>query len=396
MIVFAYISANKKKIIRQVTEEIGKKITGNVSIGNIELSFLKHFPKVSIELHDVLITDTQFSRHQHPFFKAQDIYLRLSAMKLIQKESAVTGFTIERGSFYVFTDTSGYTNSYLFKRKDQAVNDTTISVSRSELEKITLKDVSITIDDQKKNKLHDLMVYDLKIDVDDNDPVNLKLDVKSDLLVHSLAFNKARGSYLKDQKFEGEFHLGFNKKTRRLMADSINLMLAGNPFSITAAFDMAGSDPQFKLNIHTKGIQFTPLKTLLTRRIDSALSIVSMDEKIKADAYLKGPLKGGDPLININWFINKTLFTTPLLDFENASYTGSYTNEVVPGQTRTDANSKIVLYNFTATWKDLPITAGKIEIMDLTSPVMTCDLHSNFELTTLNDLIEDRRSLPDW
>ena len=37
--VFIYVSANKKKIIKQVTDEIGKKLSGDVTIGDVELSF---------------------------------------------------------------------------------------------------------------------------------------------------------------------------------------------------------------------------------------------------------------------------------------------------------------------------------------------------------------------
>src|SRR5439155_26315324 len=106
-----------------------------------------------------------------------------------KKESAVNGFTIERGSFYFFTDTAGYSNTYLFKPKEYAdVKDST-QPKKTELEKITLTDVRITIDEQKKRKFHDLAVNNLKIDIDDRNAVNLLLSVKSDILVHSLAFN---------------------------------------------------------------------------------------------------------------------------------------------------------------------------------------------------------------
>ncbi|MDQ2862229.1 MAG: hypothetical protein M3R50_01020, partial [Bacteroidota bacterium] len=74
IVVFIYVSVNKKSIIKQVTDEIGKKINGNVSIGNVELSFFKTFPKASVLLHDVLVTDTMFTKHHHPFFKAAEVY----------------------------------------------------------------------------------------------------------------------------------------------------------------------------------------------------------------------------------------------------------------------------------------------------------------------------------
>jgi len=68
-IVFIYVSANKKKIIKQVTDEISKKLSGNVSIGDVEMSFFTHFPHVSVLLHDVTVTDTMFLQHHHPFFR---------------------------------------------------------------------------------------------------------------------------------------------------------------------------------------------------------------------------------------------------------------------------------------------------------------------------------------
>ena len=115
--VFIYVSSNKKSIIKQVTQEIGKKLNGNVSIGDVELSFFRTFPKVSVLLHKVSITDTMFAQHHHPFFQGEEIYAELSIMKLIKKEPAVNGLKIERAAIYLFTDTSGYTNTYLFKSK---------------------------------------------------------------------------------------------------------------------------------------------------------------------------------------------------------------------------------------------------------------------------------------
>ena len=117
IVIFIYVSVNKKSIIKQVTEDIGKKLNGNVSIGDVELSFFRTFPKVSVLLHNVSVTDTMFARHHHPFFQGDEVYAELSIMKLIKKNAAVNGIKIERAAVYLFTDTSGYTNTYLFKSK---------------------------------------------------------------------------------------------------------------------------------------------------------------------------------------------------------------------------------------------------------------------------------------
>ena len=69
-------------------------------------------------LHDVLVTDTMFTKYHHPFFEAAEVYAQLSIASIIKRNPAINGLRIERGSIYIFTDTSGYTNAYLLKRNE--------------------------------------------------------------------------------------------------------------------------------------------------------------------------------------------------------------------------------------------------------------------------------------
>jgi len=150
-----------------VTDEIGKKINGNVSIGDVELSFLRTFPKASVLLHDVLVTDTMFTLHHHPFFKANEVYAQLSIFSVFKRNPAVNGFRIENASVYLFTDTSGYTNTYLLKKKTNSSLPSSPSLKSSgaenELKSILLKNVRITLEDRRKEKLYDFAVNNLKI-----------------------------------------------------------------------------------------------------------------------------------------------------------------------------------------------------------------------------------------
>ena len=117
VVLLVYVSTHKKLIIKQVTEEVEKKINGNATIGDIELTFFRTFPKVSVLFNNVVITDSLFSQHHHPFFEGKEIFAQLSITKLIKKEFAIDGLKIVNANIYLFTDTSGYTNEYLFKFK---------------------------------------------------------------------------------------------------------------------------------------------------------------------------------------------------------------------------------------------------------------------------------------
>jgi len=385
--VFTYVSVNKKKIIKQVTDEVGKKLNGKVSIGNVELSFFSHFPKVSVALHDVMITDTMYAQHHHPFFQGKDVFVNVSVINMLGKKSFINGFRIDKGSFYLYTDTSGYTNKYLFNPRKNASAASQNNNERNELKNIVLNDVRLIDDDKQKKKLFDIQVNDLDLDLEDKDSTVFLFSANANMFIHDLAFNLPRGSFVKEKTFSGKFDVKYDKKIKQIQLDSINIDLADHPFNITARFDMAGDNRQFSLKVHTKNIHFDFAKSLLTHKIDSAISIGDVEKPLDVDASLTGPLKGGDPLIFVNFSTKDTHLKTPFVDFDNATFQGYFFNEVVAGLPRQDPNSEIVLTKFSATWQDLPVTSDQIEVMNLVVPVLSCDLKSEFPLTKLNDVI---------
>lgn len=72
---YAYVASNKKSIILQIKGQVADKLNGEVQIGNISLGFLSTFPNISVLLEKVLIKDTLFSQHQHPFFEVKKFTL---------------------------------------------------------------------------------------------------------------------------------------------------------------------------------------------------------------------------------------------------------------------------------------------------------------------------------
>jgi AsmA-like C-terminal region/Protein of unknown function len=387
LIVVIYVSVNKKSIIKDVTDEIGKKINGNVSIGDVELSFFRSFPNASVVLHRVLVTDTMYAQHHHPFFKADEVYAELSIVKLIEKKSTVNGIRIENASVYLFTDVKGYSNAYLLKPKSNPSQGATANTpEKNQLKSIELKNVRITVDDRLRGKLLDGIVNSLKVKMDDEDNTTY-FSSKANILVNSLAFSLSNGSFVKGKKFEGNFKGRLDKKLHQLQFDSIDIKLNDQRFNVTGRFDLVKPDPQFSIRIHTRQIFYDFGKSLLPAKTDTALSIVSIDKKLDADADINGPLNGGDPLIVVSWIVTHAHLKTPFLNFDDASFTGYYTDEVIAGKPRRDPNSKIEISNFSATWNEFPVSSNHIEILNLYQPILTCDLNSSFPLIKLNELI---------
>ena len=203
ILVFAYVSINKRSILRQVNDEISKKLNGKVSIGDMDLSFFRNFPSVSVLLRDVSIRDSMYEQHHHTFFGAERVFVRLSIWKMINKKSPLSGLTIEKGQVYLYTDTTGYTNKYLFKQKKDSIT-TAAGKGKNELRSLLLKDMRFILDDRKKEKLHDLFINKIDLALDDNDD-RIIFDTKANVVIHGLGFNLSRGSFVKEKIFNGEF-----------------------------------------------------------------------------------------------------------------------------------------------------------------------------------------------
>jgi hypothetical protein len=384
--VVIYVSLNKKKIIRQVTSEISDQLNGQVVIGNMELSFIRNFPHISVLLHDVSITDTLFNTHHHPFFKGKEIFISINVLKLIDNKPPIKGIRLQTGELYLYTDSTGYTNTYLFHLKKDTISGSGQSEAKNELKNVLLKNVRFIVDDRKKQKLHDLVINQLKVGIDNREN-RLLLFTKADILIKSLAFNTMRGSFVKDKVFKGHFNLAFQKASKSLSFDSINIQLSGQPFNCSGQLELAGNQPQFCLRIHTSKVSYDFIKSALPQKIANSLSIVDVKDPLSASANIAGPLKGEEPKIYVNWLARNISLNTLFLDFEHASFNGFFSNEVVPGLPRKDPNSVIEINGFTAQWHGLPVQSEKIRILNLYQPLLTCDLTSRFPLMALNELI---------
>jgi hypothetical protein len=384
--VVIYVTINKKKIIQQVTSEISDQLNGQVVIGNIELSFIRNFPHVSVLLHDVSITDTLFNTHHHTFFKGKEIFVSINVLKLIDHQPPIKGIRLQTGELYLYTDSTGYTNTYLFHLKKDTSSSGGQSEAKNELKNVLLKNIRFIVDDRKKQKLHDLIINQLKVGID-NKENRLLLFTKADILVKSLAFNTERGSFVKDKVFSGRFNLAFQKGSKQLSFDSINIQLSGQSFNCSGQLELAGDQPQFWLRIHTRKILYDFIRSALPQKIANSLSIVDVKSPLSASVNIAGPLKGGEPKIYVNWLARDISLHTLFLDFEHAGFNGFFSNEVVPGLPRKDPNSVIEINGFTAQWHGLPVQSEKIRILNLYQPLLTCDLTSRFPLIALNELI---------
>jgi len=386
IIAYIYISANKKEIISQIKEQVADKLNGEVQIENISLGFLAQFPSISVKLEKVSIKDTLFNQHKHPFFEAERVFASISAINLIKRNNPLNGIQIENGKLYVYTDSTGYTNSYLLLSKDEKGRAKTTSTAKTEIESVKLINVRMIVDDQKKKKLYDFAINRLNCKINNGD-TTVTLKTTNNILIHNLEFNTDFGSFVHETPLKGDFIVNFNKNRKQLNVENADIRLKNHSYKISGTFNFT-EDPTFALQVSTKDVDYEEAKTLLTPKIVTSLSLVKVEKPIsEVTADISGPLKGIDPLVVIKWKVEDNNVVSPFASFTKCSFNGSFTNELIPGLPRKDPNSRLQFHNFKGDFEELHITSENIYIDNLLYPMINADINTNFKLTQLNNLL---------
>lgn len=385
-IAYIYIVTKKKDIIAQVKEQVSDKLNGEVQIGNISLGFLASFPRVSVELDKVSIHDTLFNQHKHPFFQADKVNASISLINVIQKSNPLNGIRIDNGQIYIYTDTSGYTNSYLLSPKSAQNKDKKPSSSKTEIESIKLINVRLVLDDRRKKKLYDLEVKRFTAKVNNSDLI-LRLNTKNDIFIHNFSFNTEFGSYAHETPMDGDIKVVFNKNSKQLSFENVDIRFKKHPYTFSGVFTFTQA-PTFVLNISSNNVKYDEAKAMLTPKIQKSLALVKIEKPINdVSAKISGPLNGGDPLVNIQWKVKNNNIVSPFAGFTDCSLDGSFTNELIVGLPRKDPNSRLQFHNFTGDFSGLKITSQNIYIDNLLFPMINADIKTDFNLTQLNDLL---------
>ncbi len=382
-----YVGNNKAKLIADATAKISEKIAGKIEIKNVGVSMFKNFPYLTISLEELKITDSLYQKHQHPLVQAEGIYLRVNPLKLMLLKVSLNKLRIEKGGFYIFTDTSGYSNAYLLKGDGKKKTAKKESEFNNILDNIAIHDFNVTINDQKNLKLFDFQINEFLVKNKQIDSI-LYLKTNSNILIKSFSFKTTKGSFVQNHLFEGEWDLKFNTKTPALLFDSMIINISKQPFVFKGGFHF-GKQQTFDLDITTKQIKLDFAKTLLTKKIAKSVGLANVGAPLNVHTVIKGSLVGGgDPYIKAAFETKNASLKTPVMSFDSASFNGYYLNEVVVGSERTDENSEVVVQNLDAKYLGLPIHSDDILIINLNHPHISADLRSKFSLYGLDEFLQ--------
>lgn len=379
--VAAYVTIRKPVILFKARAELKKRLGGDASIGDMDVSFFHHFPNITLHLSKVTLRDSLWQEHHHDLLHAEDMYLSLSLFRSLFAGKARLGKVyVEHGSVYIFTDTTGYSNTSALSRPGSSSHE---DVQPPDL---SCTDVRLVMEKQDRHKFFDLEFRRLDCSIDKNGRM-LSLTTDVDALAKIFSFNTEKGSFIKDKKLSGHFTVQFNSGSKIVQFNKVTVHIDGHPFILTGRFFPNVKPDPFTFNIQVNDIPYKKATALLTPVLQQKLDLYDIDKPVSIQADLDaGAADDPTPLMSVRMNLQDANVNTPVGRFGGVNVMASFTNEWARHEKRRDENSAIRLLSFSGSLMNIPLHSDTAVITDLKHPMLDCDLRSSFELTRLNEL----------
>ncbi|TRW22289.1 AsmA family protein [Flavobacterium zepuense] len=383
-----YINTHKKEVLASVTSSLNDGISGTLTIGGMETTFLEGFPRVSFKLQNVVLRDSLYATHKRTLLTAGEAEVAINTLALVRGAIEIKKITIINAGIDLFTTATGYSNSAVFAKKKKPAKDSKGGGGFPELRKLGLYNVTFTADNRKTNKLYKFKISSLDAALNYNSD-GWQAGVNLEGMANSMAFNTQRGSFIKNKTLDGRFDITYNEDEGFLTFDKNRLDIGGERFMIAAKLGV-GESSKFIIDIENDNILWGNAARLLSPNITSKLMMFNLASPIAVTCKLDGDFNSsGDPLIYVTAKIKDNVLTTPGGDITQCNFTGIFTNNNVKANGFTDANSAIKLYNFNGIYADLPFVMKQAFILNLEKPIATGDFTSNFQMQKLAALVDD-------
>ena len=370
-------------ILETLNRQLKQGINGDFQIGKLDLTIFEQFPNFSIAVSDIYLRGPKYSIYHKDFFQAEKIYVHVRPLDLFRGAINLKSISIKNGSIFVFRTSDGYTNSEVFKKKENADSTTKKESALSlDLGNILFENTRFVFADTLKHKSFEATFVNTNIDFMPSDS-SRHLILKGPMVFGGLMFNEEKGAYLSNTPTDANLDVEFVPTSKRLIIRDSELKFRKSTVGLSGQFDFE-QPGHFVLLINSEKIDYSEGLSLVTTALSSKLSKFHFETPVKLSVSLIGKLTPGDePKIDVGFSSQKNHFTSGKVEVTDLSFVGSFMNHIDSTKIFDDNNSRISLDSFSGHVSGVP-TGGKLTLSDLKDPHLALETESNFDLRSLN------------
>jgi hypothetical protein len=385
-----YLKQHKKAVISFIESEAKKGLNGGeLHLSDISIGFKHTFPRIAFTIDSLVLRDSLWNQHHHDLISTTRAYATLDFFKLIVGKINIGRVELENPRFYIFTDSTGYTNTSVFKKNSPPKKD---APKNLEYPIVEVTNGSLIVDKKDNHKFFGFDIPRLQCHIQGNEAdKSLLIEARLDCRIQKMTFNMEKGPYLEGKTVVGDFQFQFNSASKILQFDKIHLSVDQQPFVFSGKFYLGDVPTPFLLSWETENLSFHQAASFLSKNIREKLEQYDISETI---THLTGSLDNSEPqyktpLIHLKLHVDNKMISTPIVFLNKVSFNASFNNEEIKGKGHEDSNTVMHFTAFRGSLDKLDFQCDSIEIRDLIHPRMKMHLLSNFQLENINSLIDE-------
>jgi hypothetical protein len=324
VILFSASLILKDKVAGMILSSLNKNLSTKVDVGSFRLSFLKKFPKASVEMKNVIVHSTKGfnnstfpGNHGDTLLAARYVSAQFSISDIIKGNYNIDRITAREGKTNLFTDTAGNVN-YQVKYNSPSTSSGLIALN---LERITLSGMKVNYNDLSDNvKISGVVkngriktrIYGKKIDFDTN----------ADIKISGLQIATARFS----GNIEGKLEIALQSSEKGVFFRKGSMRIKDYELGITGMVDPGKT---IDLQITASNFNISDIYDYLPEKWKEPVSHYKPEGNLVVNFLIKGPLtKSSDPHVEMTCLLKKgrIAYGKSDLSLNDLSFSGSYTN----------------------------------------------------------------------
>lgn len=246
----------KKQIGAAVDDAVKEFIITPVTFNDLDISFFKNFPALSVSLERLTIAaPAEFGSLKT--VETGSVDLGIDVLSLFGDQIKFTQLYVNDGKFNIVTDSLGNFSFAVFKSSEETSEKSSFDLS---LKKIHINNSDVLYqDDQSKMKVHTTGTH-ITGDVQVTDKF---IDFNTNADIRSLFFGLDQSVYVDRKPLKGTINTRVNLEPVSVEFKQNNLMLADLPLAVSGTVDVDEKGTGFNLKVASKEASLAALFSLV-------------------------------------------------------------------------------------------------------------------------------------
>ncbi len=365
----------RDEVVAASTTALNQHLQTEIHPGAIDISFIQHFPYVSLVLEDTWALEAWDKPNRDTLFAVERLYFQFDLLEAIKGNYTLKAISLKAGFLRLKNDRAGLPNYRIWKSNGAAANELALT-----LEQVELKDIDFHLEQAAQKENFDLYISNLRASgtwFGDNTTINLKGDAN----VRDIAFNEVH--YLRNRKLNLDAQLDFKQNFGVL---TVKRGAVGIDGFLNAQIEGEVSADYLSFAFKATDIPLTSFRTIIPSKYTARLAHLKMEGKLDLAVSISRKTRVETPLVVTSFKLANASFLDAAngVELKKATLHGAYTN----GEKRNAASSKLTIDTAHA-----EALGGFIELngelTNFENPIINYNLSGDFALEALHLLFRN-------